>query len=188
MIQDLSRFKKIMDAAEKVSGTAFNAYKAAGCFDEEKALTYLNQLSLQIRDLESAFYYAYPSNASPEKLHYNFIPGKILKIEIPWLPPSRYYKDGYVISLYSRLVKDSFEMTFGESEQERFSQKVRIGFLFIYHDSSAMRDADNIEIKQLIDEISMYFMRDDSPQYMSLSIDSVVGDEDKTLITVSPDE
>ena len=112
-----------------------------------------------------------------------------LSFSIPGLLPLRpdvtAGRFAYSVAEYKSNLKRIMDRIFDGCSFGKYSVKVRIDFKLHYAFDYYMPDCDNVDVKAVIDEISMRFLLDDSPKHCCYSVDSVCDGADRIDVTIS---
>ena len=106
-------------------------------------------------------------------------------IELPFLLPRKKDKQ-------AKFVGDPLKVMFerlSEHEDFKIKEKAVICIVHVYdnkHKKARCYDFDNLESKRILDIITVYTLKDDSPEYCDVYHTSMLSDTDKTKIIVMP--
>ena len=117
---------------------------------------------------------------------------EIVKVMLPILLPHRKgtYSDYIYKPLYLAL-KDWCQLRLEQGESLPFYEKATICFQHMYDErlpKSRIRDHDNMEEKQVVDALGMFFLQSDGGLFLNTYHVSVISNQDRTVLFLMPQE
>lgn len=117
---------------------------------------------------------------------------EVIRIEIPALLPHRkgVYSDYIYKPLYLAL-KDWCRLRLEHGEALPFYEKATLCFQHMYDErlpKSRIRDHDNMEEKQVVDALGMFFLQSDGGLFLNTYHVSVISNQDRTVLFLMPQE
>lgn len=118
--------------------------------------------------------------------------GGILKVELPGLLPHR--KNKYTDYLYKPITMALENWCICQQEQGKEVpqfERAAVCFLHVYDQKQSVarvRDHDNIEEKQMVDALGMFFLVSDGGLYLDTFHTSLLGTEDRTCLFLMDQE
>ena len=117
---------------------------------------------------------------------------EIVKVMLPILLPHRKgtYSDYIYKPLYLAL-KDWCQLRLEQGESLPFYEKATICFQHMYDErlpKSRIRDHDNMEEKQVVDAIGMFFLQSDGGLFLNTYHVTLISNQDRTVLFLMPQE
>lgn len=95
---------------------------------------------------------------------------------------------------YSRLISHGYRPVLEkkiaqlkENDNIFFNERVAVVVTHFFADERQLKDYDNLESKPITDIITFHFIKDDSPQYMSLHFDYQLSDIPHSEVLITPE-
>ena len=89
---------------------------------------------------------------------------------------------------YRPAIEEKMNVIAKEDKSIRFNTKVAVVVTHFFADESQLKDYDNLESKPITDVITPYFIKDDSPQYMSLHYEYAFDNHPHSEILITSEE
>ena len=117
---------------------------------------------------------------------------EIVKVMLPILLPHRKgtYSDYIYKPLYLAL-KDWCQLRLEQGESLPFYEKATICFQHMYDEclpKSRIRDHDNMEEKQVVDALGMFFLQSDGGLFLNTYHVTLISNQDRTVLFLMPQE
>lgn len=117
---------------------------------------------------------------------------EIIKVVLPVLLPHRKgtYSDYIYKPLYLAL-KEWCRLRLNQGEELPFYEKATLCFQHIYDGhlpQSRIRDHDNMEEKQVVDALGMFFLKSDGGLFLNTYHATLISNQDRTVLFLMPQE
>lgn len=195
-VQNYLAEASVMRGVHERNGSGFQMENFVACIQEasfcsEKLTGDLRRLVLEncIRKTEREFY-----GLELVKVHGIYVDYEdgILKAELPFLMPHR--KHSYTDYLYKPFwiaLEDWCRKRKAEGKELPDYEQATICFVHMYDDrfpTGRIRDHDNIEEKQIVDALGMFFLTSDSGLFLDTYHTTMLGDQDRTFLFLMDQE